>query len=203
MYYYCKKSQHKIVHLAKCHHIKNADISNISSFNNIVEAEEKGYRVCKHCAGLRIYLQKEKAQIQQICKDSGISVNNRWAHLHINTVYDQWKIIFDEERNCLKLFHKNSYETGKHSLIPYYHCQNFESDTLSDYLDYIIKHDDFRQTNPLRIKQRQPKAQKGTKRYKKEQEKKAYNKHRRSVKTVLDLIDSLHTKQTISSAMVG
>lgn len=196
MYYYCKNSRKKIIHLSSCHHISNSDISAIASFNNIAEAEKKGYRVCKHCAGLKSYLREEKKQIQKICKDNGISVNNSWAFLHVNTVYGQWKIIFDEERNCLQLFHKNAFETGKPSLIPHYHFQNYDCDTIAGYLDYIIKHDDFRHANPLRIKQGKPKKpQKGTRAWDNLQKKNKYKQKKQAVYNVLHLINSLQLQQ--------
>ena len=192
MYYYCKKSKKKIIHLGSCHHISNSDISGIASFNNIAEAERKGYRVCKHCAALKSFLNTEKAQIQKICKDNGISVNNGWAFLHVNTIYGQWKITFDEERNCLQLFHKNTFETGKRSPIPNYHFQNHACDTIVGYLDYIIKHDDFRHANPLHIKQGKPKKpRKGSRAWNNLQKRNKHIQKKRSVYNVLQLIDNL------------
>ncbi len=192
MYYYCKNSKKKIIHLEGCHHIRNSDESNISSFNNITQAENKGYRVCKHCSGLKTYLHSEKEKIQKICKDNGISVNNRLAFLHVDTVYGEWKILFDENDNCLRLYHKNVFETDKPTLIPYYHDQKFTCDTVSGYLDYIIKHDEFRNANPVRIKKRKPKKpHKGTKAWDKLQKKNKRMQKKREIRSVLNLIDSL------------
>lgn len=195
MYYYCKKSQKKIVHLGNCHHLSKTKNSRIGSFNNIDEAQENGYRICKHCAGLKPYLRAEEEQIQEMRKLHGIVVLSTLSSVYVNTVNEQWIIIFDDEKNCLKLFHHNTFETGKPSPIPHYHCQKFDSDTICGYLNYIVEHDKFRKGRPVRIKQNKPKkAQKGTKRYKKEQEKRARQQHRYAVKNVLDLIDSLHTE---------
>ena len=199
MYYYCKNNEKKIVHLANCHHIRKTEISKLASFDNITEAEEKGYHVCKHCAGLKSYLRNEKEEIHAVQKKHGIVVITTLSYMYINTVNEQWIIIFDDERNCLKLFHRNSFETGAPTQIPHYHCQNFDSDTLCGYLNYIVEHDEYRKGTPLRIKQNKPKkARKGSKRYKNQQKKIAKKQHKYAVKNVLNLIDSLHLECPIA-----
>lgn len=192
MYYYIKKGRSKIVHLCSCFHISNTHISDIASFNNIAEAEAKGYRVCKHCAGLKKYFNSEKIEIARICKENGISVNNKWAFLYVNTVYGQWKILFDEDRKCLQLYHRNSYENGKPTLIPHYHYHDIIYNSISKYLIYIIKHDEFRHKNPLHIKQGKPKKPtKGTNAWNKYQKKNKHIQKKRAIYNVLNLIDNL------------
>ena len=192
MYYRCKNGR-KVVHLSGCRHLNGAEPSSLITYDNLTLAEEKGCRVCKHCAGLKFYFEAEQEQIKEICKENGIAVHNMWAFLLVDTVYDQWKIVYDEKKKRIRLFHKNSFDTGISGLIPYYHAQNCNSKTIAGYLDYIIKHDDFRHANPIRIRDKKSKSsakpKKGTNAWNKQQKKKKREQKRRAIRNVLDIID--------------
>lgn len=68
MYYYFKDSNEKILHLPHCYHLNQAKKKRISAFESITRAEEKGYRICKHCFGLKPYIKDEKENIEKSAK---------------------------------------------------------------------------------------------------------------------------------------
>ncbi len=56
MYYYIKGTRSKVVHWSDCRHVHDMDIDRLVAFENVVQAENAGYRICKHCSGLAPYL---------------------------------------------------------------------------------------------------------------------------------------------------
>lgn len=198
MYYYCKNSEKKIIHTINCFHIQNTDIENTGWFESLSEAYEYGYRLCKHCNPLFKYYKKEQKSVLDFCRKNGMSIHLSNRSISVTSIKSKWKIVLDK-KNKIVLYHKNDFVTDKDYLseVDGYHLQgDVRKKSIVEYLKYIIEHDSYRRMNPLYIpdKRKTTPPKKGTKRYKKEQEKKARQQHRYAVKTVLDLIDSLHTE---------
>lgn len=194
MYYYFKDSNEKILHLPHCYHLNQAKKKRISAFESITRAEEKGYRICKHCFGLKPYIKDEKENIDKICKDAGISCRYSLSVLDINTIYGQWKLYYNHVCDRLELYHANTFETGETSLFPNYHLQKTDYATITEHLNYIIQHDEYRHKNPLYIRQGTPKKpQKGTRAWHKMEQKNKQREKRKAIYNVLTLIDSLQT----------
>lgn len=194
MYYYIKGTSSKVVHLSDCRHVHNLEIDRLVAFENVVQAEEYGYRVCKHCSGLKPYLKLEKKQIEKLCKESGISFHNRGSHFHIDTIIGEWIIIFDEKHQRLALFHKNAYDRGTYCLIPDYHSQNFYANSMNKMLAYIIKHDDYRQKCPVHISKKKKNHPKGSHGWNAAQKREKQRNKRKAIRNVLTLIENLEWK---------
>ena len=92
------------------------------------------------------------------------------------------------------MFHRNTYKTDRDHLSPLqsYHLQRVTCDSITDYLAYIVDHDFYRRSHPVkRANHEKTPAPKGSKRYKKEQQRLKKQEKKQAVKNVLMLIDNL------------
>ena len=196
MYFYCKKSKEKIIHLEDCFHISKKILNDIGYFESLNDAYKQGYRLCKHCNPMEKQYQKECDDILKICANKGLSVYSGDRYIAITSVSSKWKIALDKN-NDMVLYHKNDFETPNDCMSPIvgYHLQgDVKKNSIISYLNYIIEHDYFRMVNPVAIPRKMvipPPPKKGTKRYRKEQKKNAQLQKKYAVKNVLNLIDSL------------
>lgn len=208
MYYYSKKSRKKIIHTIECFHINDPDINDIGWFETLPEAYEQGYRLCKHCNPLFKQYKKELEQINDFCRENGLSVHLSNRSISIYSIKSKWKIALDK-KNRMVLYHKNDFETNKDHLseISGYHLQgDARRGSVVAYLKYIVEHDYYRIINPVYIpkkKKDSPPPRKGTKRYKSAQRRTEKYERRQAIRNVLNLIDSLSIPSTQMPAMVN
>ncbi len=206
MYYYCKNSRKKIVHLTECFHIHNAEIDSIGWFETLREAYEHGYRLCKHCSPLVKHYKREDDEITEFCRKNGLIVYLGNKCISICSTRSKWKLALDKN-NRIVLYHKNDFTTNKDCLseISGYHLQgDARRKSIVDYLQYIIEHDYYRMLNPVYIpnkKKESPPPRKGTKRYKREQRKVEKYERKRAIKNVLSIIESLNKPSAQMPAM--
>lgn len=196
MYYYNKKSAKKIIHTFECFHIVHTCIEDIGWFETLKEAYQQGYRFCKHCNPLFKYYKAENKEIIDFCRKNGLSVILRNKNILVCSIKSNWKITLDKN-NRIVLYHKNEFETNRDYLseINGYHLQgDARRDSIVSYLNYIIRHDDYRMQNPIYISKKEkesPPPRKGTKRYKSLQRRIEKYERKKAIRNVLDLIDSL------------
>lgn len=215
-----KTSHRKTVHLHHCRYIRNIPSENRIFFQSIQEANEAGYHLCRCCHPISRYYNKERKLITEFCEGHHYSFMRNDEDLQITSKYDTWKIITNGKEHRLFLYHKNSnpYYTDKkhHSIVPGYHSQAWRSDNVIGYLKYIVEHDSFvadkRSTSSsitptfrnrslsseeltrkysLECYQNTWHPIKGTKRYKKDQNKKRRLERRKAIQNVYRLIDQL------------
>ncbi len=196
MFYYNKKSRKKIIHTAECFHVYNVDINDIGWFEAVADAYNKGYRFCKHCNPLIRMYNNESRQINDYCRENGLSYNLGNKSIVIYSIDSMWQITLDKNSRII-LYHKNDFKTNKDHLseINGYHLQgDAKKDSILDYLKYIVEHDFYRMHNPIFInkkKKASPPPKKGTKRYKSELKKIEKYERKKAIKNVVNLIDSL------------
>lgn len=157
MYYYNKKSAKKIIHTFECFHIVNTCIEDIGWFETLKEAYQQGYRFCKHCNSLFKYYKAENKEIIDFCRKNGLSVILRNKNILVCSIKSNWKITLDKN-NRIVLYHKNEFETNRDYLseINGYHLQgDARRDSIVSYLNYIIRHDDYRMQNPIYISKKE------------------------------------------------
>ena len=200
MYYYCKNSRRKIIHSMKCFHVQHTEPDSIRWFETLTEAYEQGYRLCKHCSPLVKHYKREDDEITEFCRKNGLAVCLSNKCISICSTRSRWKIALDK-KNKIVLYHKNHFSTDKDHLseISGYHLQgDARRNSIVAYLQYIVDHDCFRMHNPVYIPQRKkespPPPRKGTKRYKSAQRRKEKYERKKAIKNVLNLIESLSTK---------
>lgn len=198
MYYFSKKSRRHIIHIAGCHHVTGTAGENIGTFSNLKEAYREGYQMCQCCNPLNQQYRRESDELLEYSVQNGLSFKCTPKAITVETPRSHWKIALDDNSNHTMLYHQNTYHPGSTTceLVPGYHCQQVVYATLLPYFQYIVKHDTYRWRNPLPIApQKRPPAQKGTKRYRKEQKKAQKQAKRTSVRNVLRVIESLNATQ--------
>lgn len=194
MYYYSKNSRKKVVHSSDCFYIQNSEIDNIDSFETLEEVYQNGYRLCRHCSPIAKQYRKESNALAEFCRKHAALFFFRDKYIGINTPYSRWRIVPAEGRQGFALYHKNTFET-KHdneSTVPGYHLQKVRKNSVQSYLEYIVRHEDYRMTHPVFVRpEKKEPPRKGTKQYKKQQKKAERRARKQSIINVLNLIDSL------------
>lgn len=199
MYYFRTNSKKKIVHCDCCHYHKAMRSDAIGHFETLAEAYSAGYRLCTHCDALARKFHKEESELDEYCRQNGLSVHLGKRGIWVRSPRSEWRIIYDDNRNGSKLYHKNELNPGKHSydLLNSYHDQKVSYPAILQYLTYIADHDYYRMLNPLHpAQQKKAPPMKGTKRYRKAMAKEKRKARREAVRNVLTLIDSLSVQQS-------
>lgn len=194
MYYFSTKSRKHLIHIAGCHHVAGIQKGNLGSFTNLKDAYREGYQMCQCCNPLNKRYKLEGNSLLEYCAQNGVSFKCTPKAIAVETPRSRWKISLDDNSSHTMLYHQNTYHPGSEDceLVPGYHCQHVVYATLLPYFQYIVEHDTYRWRNPLPFApQKKPPAQKGTKRYRKEQKRAKQRAKSASVKNVIRAIDSL------------
>lgn len=224
---YSINSHRKIVHLSNCEIIHRVPKKNRRTFDSLEEAFEHGYHICKCCPAIAQRYRREKKAVDSFCRNNQLQFKIEDGAMHVISPHECWRIITCGKKRKLTLYHKNKFEPkGENipSIIPGYHYQAYHSDTILEYLEYIVRHDEFRSMHPCakssritKIKQQpystpwiigkygepwhSPNTKgsyvriKGTKRYREEQKKKKRRERRESIVRVNELIEELAAKR--------
>ncbi len=176
-------------------------------YQNAAEARGAGCRVCKCCAPIRAYVEKQRNEIEEYCQQSGISwlINYREGCLMVATYCSDWKIIVNGKEDYIFLYHKNFHNRGVNykDPVPGYHSQKCRRNNILDYLEYITKHDAYRIGNPGQGKCGERKERhfpKGSHKYCTQQKQKKKEEKKRSIARVLQLIDAIHNEREYRKA---
>ena len=202
MYYYSKHSDKKIIHMNECLHITKSYIDCIGWFENLSEAYEQGYRLCKHCSPIEKLCRTDRQEIINFCANNGLSLYKGNKSISVMSTLSEWKITVDDANKAV-LYHKNTFKTEKDHLskIEGYHWQrDILKDNVLDYLGYIVEHDYFRMFNPVHYRSKNTEIKPpriGTRRYKKTQRRKEKIERRNAIRNVLNLIDSLNASSAV------
>ena len=202
MYYSSTAGKEKIAHTADCHYVKQIRPGNRVQFENAIKARNAGYRVCKCCAPIKAYVEKQQKEIDEYCRRTGISyrVDLTEGCIRVATSYSQWKIIVNGRNDSIFLYHKNYYRYGvdQNDLVPGYHSQKVNRNSVLGYLECITDHDNYRNKEAAQQRtqdQSGKQTAKGGRKFQ-WQERRAKNKEkRRSVARVLSMLDAIHNKQ--------
>ena len=191
MFYYSVNSKERVVHYEGCRHLKNIKKENLKSFNSIKDVRNSEYRICSCCSPITVHLKKEQEKLEKYCLENGLLYVLHKENLYIRTHRSEWKVLASDDKNVLELHHKNSFKKEHDNSVYGFHKQNFTSDSVLGYLEYISNHDYYRMLNPLYISVPKEPPKKGTKRYKEQQKYLAKKERKRKVWNVINLIDSL------------
>ncbi len=191
MFYYSSESKTKVVHYEGCHHLKNIKKENLRSFDSVKELRDSEYRICSCCSPLVKLLKEEHSALESFCQENGLSYFLNKGNLHIRTHQSKWIVLISNSKSILELHHKNSFEKEYTNSVLGYHKQNYISDSILGYFEYIANHEYYRMLNPLCIVTRKEPPVKGTKRWKKQQKAIKRKERKKEIWNVLNLIDSL------------
>lgn len=148
--YYSEKTHRKIVHFSQCKVLKKIPEERLLCFQDLKQAKEHGYRLCKCCPSLAREYRKDQAEIDSYCRKAGFMFKLQDDVIHIISKHDCWRLIFDAQHNKMKLFHKNTqqryFKKKKPVIINGFHVQPCHYKSVLEYLKYISSHDQYRDT---------------------------------------------------------
>lgn len=193
MCYVCGKSNNKIVHTMGCRYVKMMPDKNRKFFHTLKEASEAGYVQCKYCAHIKKYLSREEKQLEGFCRPNGVYYyfNPVDGSIDVISRSGKWKIIVNGQRHFIWLYHKNNHGSNYGDLVPGYHSQRIRSSSLMGYMSYIVEHDKYREENPLYDRQKHHNAEKGSKKWKKDQRRAKNMRKTQSIRYVMNLLDEM------------
>ena len=200
MFYYSVDSKEKVVHYEGCRHLKNIKKENLKSFESIKDVRNSEYRICSCCSPITDHLKKEQPMLEIFCLENGLLYFMHRGNLHIRTHHSKWKVLATNNKDVLELHHENSFEKEHDNSVPGYHKQNFFSDSVLGYLEYINEHEYYRMLNPLHIVTKKEPPKKGTRRYRGQQKALAKKERKRQIWNVINLIDSLSVGTRVAQA---
>lgn len=204
MYYYNIRSSRRIVHTGQCRYVKNEGHEMTESFEILADAFTKGYRLCKCCNPIANQYRQEEDAIVDYCRENGMAFYFRHQNFKVTSTISKWIVIVTPTGKTA-LYHRNT-KTLKNeapSAVAGYHDQRVSFDTIMEYLEYIKSHDHYRNIHPEHISvKRAEKAppRKGTKRWRNAQRKLKDQERRRSIRNVLNMIDSLDRNHSACAA---
>ena len=151
MCYVCGKSRNKIAHSLDCRYVKMIPEQNKKYIMSRRMVADTDYRFCKCCAPILQYLRRERQDLDNYTQATGLSYtfNPSDGSLDIISKSDVWKIIVNGGQDFIWLYHKNYFDGNVESMVPGYHPQHIRKSTILGYMDYIVRHDIFRELNPL------------------------------------------------------
>lgn len=193
MCYVCGKSSNKIVHLTGCRYVKMMPEKNRKYFNSLKDASEAGYVQCKYCSHIMKYLKREEKSLESYCRPNGVYFYFSAADGSLDVISrsGRWKIIVNGQKHYIWLYHKNNHGFKPGELVPGYHSQSIRSSSLMGYMNYIVKHDLFREDNPLYEHQKHSNAPKGSKKWKKDQRRAKNMRKTQSIRYVNELLENM------------
>lgn len=203
MYFASKSHGEKIFHHSHCTYVKRTKMENRIQFYTEKEAREKGYRMCNCCSHMGKQFRKEKEEIQELARKNRVKVWLYDGAVYLETDVAPWKIISAGQQHKLFLYHGNHerYENLKKRngmLEHHYHSQSdARGKTIVDYMNYIIRHDQWREQikNEYRTL---PKTTKRQRDYYKSQKKKA---RRNAIHNVYNLIEKIRVENNYAMTM--
>lgn len=192
MYFYSKKSQRKIIHTMQCPYCIRMNREGMATFHTMEVAREKNYRLCQYCAPMGKYYRAEYREIKKYADENGMIFSYYDGTITVCTPYSQWKIIVNGRKRDMFLYHKNVYKNSfEKSLVPGYHSQSVRRNSILAYMNYIVKHDRYRLSNPSYQKPLTTgETKQGKKKYKRLVEKRKKQERYDSIMRVLALIEN-------------
>ena len=201
MFYYSKKSRKKIVHTKNCFIARGVDPKSVGTFATLAEAFHAGYRLCKRCNPIARQYKKEQEDLLNYCYRNGMSCYYYDRNFKITSTISKW-IVTVSPSGRTQLYHKNTkaLPSDEQSFVPGYHYQHVQRGSLMEYLEYINEHDFYRNRHPEMMNKSNAKKappKKGTKRWRKEQAKLKSIERKRSIRNVLNIIDSFNSSNDL------
>ena len=152
MLLYSKTSHRKIAHFPGCRRLSRVSGENIRAFNSFNEATGSGYNLCNCCTPVLQQYKEQKKEIDAFCWENGLKLKLQDGILHIISRHDFWRVIPDDVYNAFILLHKSTHVRKTRSdglaAFPEFHRQYIEETTLLGIMEYINRHDTFRDEHP-------------------------------------------------------
>lgn len=191
MYYYSKNSGGRIVHIGTCRYYHKFSEKNKGCFYTLEEANAAGYYMCKCCSPIRKFLLGNESTLNAFCQKNGIAYYLSNNEIIVEAPYSRWKICMLSNRKKIALYHQNIINPLEEKEISGYHKQNVFCRSVIEYFQYIVEHEEYRRHNPVLIPVKAEPPRKGTKRWKKEQERLKKEKRKEQVSRVMQLFEVL------------
>ena len=119
MCYVCGKSRNKIAHSPDCRYVKMIPEQNKKYIMSRRMVADTDYRFCKCCAPILQYLRRERQDLDNYTRATGLSYtfNPSDGSLDIISKSDVWKIIVNGGQDFIWLYHKNYFDGNVESMV--------------------------------------------------------------------------------------
>lgn len=199
MFSYSKALKKFTIHNSSCPHCKAIKADNLQTIETLSDFNIQGCHFCLSCFGLIDLYEQEKDQLDKLQISNKISIHYHQEQIFIKSLLSQW-IIFIDLHDQIQLYHKNSNKKhNEDSEIYGYHNQNVQFNTLHEFVEYIIEHDDYRRTHPDSHTYHARKPKRYSQGYKQFIKHKKANKNHRDAVATMNLIDQLIAQSGQSS----
>lgn len=196
MYYYSKRSSRRIVHIDTCRYYHKFSEKNIGCFYTLEDANAAGYYMCKCCAPIRKFLRGNEGVLNEFCQKNGIAYYLDNNEIIVEAPYSKWRIRILPNGTKIVLYHQNTINLFAWGEVPGYHKQNVFRHSVIEYLQYIVEHEAYRRHNPILIPLKVEPPRKGTKRWKREQERLKKEKRKEQISRVMQLFETLELEHS-------
>lgn len=165
----------------------------------------KGYLPCEECSPMLAQYEAEKKESKEYAMEHGLQIEFRDESVYIDSFISSWKIIYTQRfPQKMKLLHENTQSYYKcrvvnGNIIKQYHDQEVHYSSILMYLEYIVEHDAYKNSENNAYRKKKKKTR--TDRY-------LYNRSKRrnvskGVRRVCNLIDELEAKRTLEEEEMG
>lgn len=136
-------SRSKIVHQRSCRFISKMLEQNLVELNDVEQANAMGYRRCCWCTPILKATHLNTKPIREYCERNGIDCSLENDRVYIKSRGGEWIYNVTPDNRGV-LYHRNT--CGDTNA---YHNQNCKEDRFIGVLRYIVKHDAYREKNPI------------------------------------------------------
>lgn len=148
-YIISQNSKARVYHRANCRFAKAMPVRYMRELSKHI-AEKKGYRPCKCCNSMKNRFDEERQALERYAARKNLGLYRQSKLLYIRTPVGLWKICYAAKQQNFILYHGNCpYQelSPKQMKTACFHRQTdvMTSATILRYLEYIYKHDDYRQ----------------------------------------------------------
>ncbi len=159
MVFFSTKSRQKVYHQPHCIVRKRINRVYEKRYPSPETAQENGYHMCNYCSLAGMMLRKEKSELDSFCQEKNIAYHLQEGMLYFSTENSDWIVTETGSPRRIQLYHKNTLEKLEEtpSAVPGYHPQNAHVKTLMEVLWYIVGHDNYREKEIVKAKEKRKK----------------------------------------------
>ncbi len=156
MVFFSTKSRQKIYHQPHCVVRKRINRAYEKWFPSSEASQESEYHMCSYCSLAGMMLRKEKTEVDNFCQEKSIIYRMNDGMLYLSTANSDWVVTEEGSPRRIQLYHKNTLEKLEEApgSVPGYHPQNARVKTLMEVLWYIVGHDNYREKEIAKAKEK-------------------------------------------------
>jgi len=193
----------KIYHEQFCPYAGRIVSKNRKYFYTLDAAQNYGYHSCKFCSQTGKAYSREKYDIEDFARKHQLDIRFEDNAVYVRNGVNNWMILAANKDRKMVLLHANSrlyknLPTKNGRIIHSYHIQDdVIRKSIMGYLNYIVRHDDWRFRQSEEYKELPKVTKKQRNKYKKEKGK----ADKKAIRNVLNLIEEMQAERIYKEAI--